>query len=287
MDDLTNSTTMTGNSATSETSPDSGNVTVQTNGDAGQMSEGQGAPIEEAFTKVDVRTLPPQLRESYNNMLTDYKKKTSEVSERVKSEVAKATESLRSKAEYYDSIVGQEEFVKQWNEYVQKVNQVETQNPGTSQTNPELMQIKAQLQEVSQKLQERELSQVTDAFAEAVNEKGEKINVNFDKFNNFSMGHIKNGNEAEDFSFLRACVELAPGGSPEEKLANGYKKAEELYSSIFEEGRKAGMGRVQSKVLNGSQPPTNVGGALSMTEKKPKSAREALEMAKKGIIVSR
>lgn len=282
MEDLTNSTPETGNVATDISTNTSVTGTVQTNGDAGQS-----APIEETFTKVDVNTLPPQLQESYKNMLRDYKEKTQRIAETVKSEVAKSTESLRSKAEYYDSIVGQEEFVKQWNEYVQKVNQAENVQPGSSETNPELMQLKAKVQEVSQKLQEAELSQVTDAFAEAVNEKGEKLNPHFEKLNEMSIGHIQNGNQAEEFSLLRACVELAQANSPYEKLAMGYKKAEEVYNAIFEEGRKAGMGRVQAKVLNGSQPPTNVGGALSMTEKKPKTAREALEMAKKGIMVSR
>ena len=282
MDDLENSTTITGTSATAATSPESTNVTVQTNGDAGQS-----APIEETFTKVDVNTLPPQLQESYKNMLRDYKEKTQKIAETVKSEVAKSTESLRSKAEYYDSIVGQEPFVKQWNEYVRKVNEAESVNTGSSVANPELTQLKAKVQEVSQKLQEAELSQVTDAFAEAVNEKGEKINPYFEKLNEMSIGQIQNGNQAEDFSLLRACVELSQANSPHEKLAMGYKKAEEVYNAIFEEGRKAGMGRIQTKVLNGSQPPTNVGGALSMTEKKPKTAREALEMAKKGIMVSR
>ena len=284
MDDLTNSTPDSGTMATDNNSThQTVEGTVQTNGDAG----GQGAPIEETFTRVDVNSLPPQLRESYNNMLRDYKEKTTGIAETIKSEVAKATEALRSKADYYDSIVSQESFVKQWNDYVAKVNQAESVQPGSSQTNPELIQLKAQVQQVSQKLQEAELSQVTDAFADAVNEKGEKINADFDKLNSISIGQIQNGDETEDFSLLRACVELSPGNSPQEKLANGYKMAKQQYDAIFEEGRKAGMGRIQSKVSNGTQPPTNVGGALSITEKKPRSAREALEMAKKGIMVSR
>jgi hypothetical protein len=132
-----------------------------------------------------------------------------------------------------------------------------------------------------------ELAQVRDAFADAVNEKGEKIHPDFDKFNEIIVGQLNEGNDAEDFSLLRACIELAPGTNPNEKLANGYKQAKQMYEAIFEEGRKAGMGRLQAKVLNGTQPPTNVGSGLSVTEKKPRNAHEAIEMARKGLVVSR
>ena len=96
MEDLTNSNPENGSSATMTTSPEATTGTVQANGDAGQS---QGAPIEETFTKVDVNTLPPQLRESYNNMLRDYKQKTTQIAETVKSEVARATEALKTKSE--------------------------------------------------------------------------------------------------------------------------------------------------------------------------------------------
>lgn len=280
MADFTNSTSTTDTSATMTMSPpESGTETVQTNGDA----NGQGAPVEEGFTRVDPRTLPPQLRSAYDNMLRDYKEKTTKLSETVKSEAAKATEAYRQKAELYDQIASQEPFVQKWNEYVQQV-QNETGKP-PQEGDPVLTQMKQQLQEMNQKIQLSEMAQVTEAFAEAVDEKGQPLHPQFDELNSIVIGKVGNG---EEFSLLRAAIELAPGKSPQEKLANGYKEAKAMYDRIFEAGKKAGMGRLERKVLNGTNPPSNsAGDVLSVTDKKPKNAREALEMARKGQMVSR
>jgi len=282
MSDLENSTPETGATATAEMPPVSGTGTVQANGEA----TGVAPAGEETFTKVDPNKLPPQLRESYNNMLRDYKEKTQRISETTKSEVEKAVQAYRDKAAQYDQIATQEEFVKQWNEYVQKTQAQTGQAP--QEGDPVLSQMKAQLQEMNQKIQLSEMAQITEAFAEAENEKGEKINQAFDALNNISIGKLQIGNETEDFSLLRACIELDSSKTPQEKLANGYKMAKAVYDQIFESGKKAGMGRLQTKVNNGSLPPTNSSSeGLSMTERKPKNAREALEMAKRGQMVSR
>lgn len=281
MDDLTNSNPGDGTTATLETAPATANGTVHTNGEAaGAQSASVG---EETFTKVDPRTLPPALRQSYDNMLRDYKEKTTKLSETIKSEAAKATEAYRAKAEFYDQIAAQEEFVKQWNDHVQKS---QAANNGQTETgDPALSKMEQKIKEMSEKLQMTEMSQVTDAFAEAVNEKGEKLHPDFDMLNSISIGKH---NGTDDYSLLRAAIELATGNSPQEKLAVGYKEAKRIYDSIFEQGKKAGMGRLQAKALNGSLPPTNAGGeVLSVTDKKPKNAHEALAMARRGQVVSR
>lgn len=281
MTDLSNSTPETDGTATAEMPPVPGTGTVQTSGEA---NDGQGAPADEGFTHVDPKTLPPQLRSAYDNMLKDYKNKTTSLSETIKQETERAVQAYREKASQYDQISTQEEFVKMWNDYVQK-----SQSQGQAQEgDPVLNQMKQQLQEMSQKIQVSEMTQVTDAFAEAINEKGEKIHPDFDSLNSISLGKIQNGNNVEDFSLLRACIELSQGKTPQERLANGYKLAKSAHDSIFESGRKAGMGRMERKIQNSSLPPSHSSGdVLNMTDKKPKNAREALEMAKKGLVVSR
>lgn len=283
MENLQNSTPENGGTATAEMPPEPTTGTVPQNGDA---TGEQGAPVsEETFTRVDPKTLPPQLRSTYDNMLKDYKTKTTALSETIKAESAKAAEAFKSKAELYDQIATQEEFVRQWNEYVQK-SQAQGQNP--QEGDPVLSQMKAQIQEMNQKIQLSEMSQITEAFIEAVDDKGTKLHPEFDALNNIVLGSMQNGQKAEEFSLLRACIELSPGKTPQEKLANGYKSAKASYDAIFEAGKKAGMGRLQTKMQNGSQPPSHSGGdVLTMTERKPKSAREALEMAKRGQVVSR
>lgn len=249
------------------------------------QATGGKAPVEgdQSFTKIDPKTLPPQLRESYNNMLRDYKEKTTQISERVKTEAEKAAEAYKQKAELYDQLAGQEEFVKKWNEYVEQANQLQV----GQESNLELAKMKQDLQRIQQSIQMSELSEVTKAFAEAENEKGEKLRPDFEKLNEIEIGSLQTPEGKETYSILRASVELSPGKTPQEKLANGYAQAKKLYDTIYEEGRKAGLERVQRKVLNGSQPPSQGSGDITLTEKRPKNAREALELARKGIAVSR
>lgn len=255
----------------------------ETSPNGGQASE--AAPTE-LFQGMDPNKLPPQAKVFYDQMLKDYRDKTSKLSETIKSEAAKATEAYRTKADLYDQIAAQEEFVKMWNEYARK-SQVKGENP-QNPGDPVLTEMKAKLDEMNQKIQMTEMAQITDAFAEAVNEKGEKLHADFDTLNEIMIGEWTDGQEKEPFSLLRASVELAPGKSPQEKLANGYKMAKQVRDAIFEEGRKAGMGRVQQKVSNGTNPPSHsIGDTLSVTEKRPKNAAEALALARKGTIVSR
>lgn len=277
MDDLTNSTPGSGGAATPATEPAASTGTVPTNGEA----SGQGAPGgEESFTRLDPRTLPPQLKQSYDAMLRDYKEKTTKLSEMTKSEVAKAVEAYKQKAELYDQVAGTEDFVKMWNDYVQKSQGA---NPNADPADP-VAKLQTELQQMKQSLEKQELSKVTDAFAEAKNEKGELVNPDFDELNGIVIG--KHGDK--EFSLLRACIELSGAKSPQERLTIGYKTAKAIKDQIFEAGKKAGMGRLQTKVLNGSHPPSGANGEVAtVTDKRPKSAREALAMAKKGVVVSR
>lgn len=257
-------------------------------GDGTSATSGQApgaAPATDLFKGVDPNRLPPEVKAHYDSMLRDYREKTAKLSETTKSEIAKATEAYRQKAELYDQIATQDEFVKMWNDYVQKAQA----QPGGVDKNgdPILAEMKAQIQQMNEKIQMTEMQQVTEAFAEAVNEKGEKLHPDFDALNEIVIGQLPNGKDAEPFSLLRACIELAQG-SPQDKLANGYKMAKAVRDAIFEEGKKAGMGRLQAKVLNGTNPPTNgAGEVLSVTDKKPRNAREAIALAKKGVVVSR
>jgi len=213
------------------------------------------------------------------------KEKTSKLSETIKTEAQKAAEAYKSKAELYDSIATQEEFVKQWNDYVQKSQSASQPQPEGDQ---KLTQLEKQVQEMNQKLQISELTEITEAFAGAQDDKGQPLHPDFDQLNSISLGEINTNGKAEPISLLRACVELAQGKTPQEKLANGYKAARSFRESIFEEGKKAGMGRLQAKAINGSNPPTgSTGDIQSVTDKRPKNAHEAMALARRGIMVSR
>jgi hypothetical protein len=272
MADLENATSNDGQAATQDTGPAAVQDTVQSGGDAA----GQSAPTDEGFGKIDPKTLPPELRKAYDSMLTDYKQKTTKVSETVKAEVAKATEAFKAKADFYDQLAGQESFVKQWNEYVKTANGQQNAQPD----NP----VMAELQEIKAKIQEREVAEVINAFSEAVDEKGAKMHPDFDKLNGVIVG--KN-DQVGEYSLLRACIELSPGNSPDEKLAAGYKTAKQLFDQIFEDGKKAGMGQMRMKVQRSTEPPSGSSVNTNVTDKKPKNAHEAFEMARQGIAVQR
>jgi len=258
------------------------------NGTGTTDGQAQGGAPDEVFKGIDPNTLSPKEKAVYNSMLTDYREKTAKLSETIKAEVAKHTEAYKSKADYYDQFATQKEFVSRWNDYVKEQESLSQQQGVPSDGDPALTQLKAQLQELNQKVQLSEMAQITDAFIEAVDDKGQKIHPEFDALNNIVLGNLQQGDQAEEFSLLRACIELSPGKTPQEKLANGYKSAKASYDAIFEAGKKAGMGRLQTKVQNGTIPPLHSGGdVMSVTDKKPKSAHEAMAMAKRGIMVSR
>jgi hypothetical protein len=272
MNDLENPTPVVDTAANPATDPALDAGTVQTNGDA----NGQGAPVEEMFGNVDPKTLPPQLKSVYDNMLKGFKDKTTKVSETVKSEVAKATEAYRQKAETYDKILQQEDFVKQWNEFVQKANQ--SNDPATVNLPPELKQKLEKVDQIEQKLQQAEAAEVISAFKDAVDDKGNKLHPDFDKFSEMVIGSHP---QAGEYNLLRAAIELAPGQTSQEKLDNGYKAAKAFYDRVFEEGKKAGMGRNQERAKNGTFAPSSVN-AGSTAPRRPKDALEALQFARQG-----
>lgn len=289
MEDLSTTGTPEAGTATATPATETAGASNGTGNSNGEATR-QGATGTETFIPqgLDVNTLPPNVRahiEKINSdMVRGFTEKTTKLSETTKAEVAKATEALKAKAEFYDQIAAQQEFVDMWNEHVKKV-----QANGGQETpgDPKVVQLEKKFQELNEKLQLTELAEVRDAFADAVDEKGEKAHPLFDDLNAINIGQIQGQKGAEDFSLLRACVELAQG-TPQQKLDIGYKQAKALYDSIYEQGKKAGMGRLQTKVLNGSHPPSNsTGDTLTVTEKRPKSAREAFEMARKGVVVSR
>ena len=277
-----------GTSTATQDNQSSGTETVETGNRSGEAS--QSATAQETFIPqgVDINTLPPNVRAIVDkinkDMVRGFTEKTSKLSETIKSESAKASEAYKQKAEQFDQFSSNEAFVKKWNEYVQEANKVKEEG-GNTNTDPALKEMRQKLQQMEEKMQVSEVSEVTNAFAEAVDEKGEKLHPEFDTLNSLAIGTVKNG---EEFSLLRACVELAQGKNTQEKLVNGYKAAKAVRDQLFELGKKAGMGRIQEKVKNSSLPPSSsTGDTLTMTEKKPKNAHEALAMAKKGVMVSR
>lgn len=280
----TETTTAAPETATSAT-PTTGTAGVENgNGQPNGQANGQSAAGSESFVpkNVDLTTLPPHVRayvdEVNKQMVRGFTEKTTKLSETVKSETAKAVEAYRQKAEFYDKIAQEESFVKMWNDHVQRASQPD---PNADPTQQKLNDFERRQQEIEVKVRTAETLEVINAFAEAKDEKGAKIHPDFDKLSGFKLGtHQKSG----EYDMLRAAIELAPGNSPQQKMENGYKAAKATYDAIFEEGKKAGMGRVQQRAQNGSFAPSGTNVTTGTAPHRAKNALEALQFAKQGLM---
>lgn len=274
MDDLTSPTPAQSASATpAMPAPEAAAGTVQPNGEAGN---GQSAPVEDGFTRMDPNTLPPQLRQFYENMNRDYKTKTQQLAEERKK--YEGYDTFKQKADLYEQFATNPEFRKRWNEFVEESNR----GNGQAAADPSA-ELKAEIAEVKHQMQVRELSEFADAFASAKDEKGELMNPDFDTLGGLQLGKNSDGDE---YSLLRACVELSGGKTPQDKLTAGYKAAKQIRDQIFEEGRKHGMGKMLSKVRNATEAPTITSDKSTFSgDPKKLTVREARELAEKGLVV--
>lgn len=263
--------------ADNQTGPaDNDASTVQPGGQANGQT-----PAEETLGGIDPNQLPPVLRAKYDDMLRDYRTKTASVSERVKSETQKAVEAYKQKAQWYDEALKDENLVKTINEYVTKASQ--TKDPSKIQLPPEIQEKLNKVDEIEKEIKTTKALETINAFAEAKNEKGEPLHPNFDKYHSVKIGdHPSSG----EYSLLRAAIELAPGKTEQEKMDNGYKAVEAIWNKALEEGKKAGMGRVQEKARNSSFSPSSVN-AGSTAPRQPKNAMEALQFARQGLTPNR
>jgi hypothetical protein len=279
MDNLQNPTPGSDSAANPSPEPTQSTGTVQP---SGQADGRQSAPTEESFTNLDPNTLPPQLKAAYNSMLRDYKTKTTEIAEQRKKYSDYDTHKQRS--ELYEQLASQEEFVKQWNEHVQKQNgQVNQNGQEQDPIQAKIQAIEKQLNEEKSVRQERELADVVDSFSTAKDDKGVLLNPDFDILNNIVVGKNAQG---EEYSLLRTSIEFAQGATPQERLANGYKNAKAIRDQIIEEGRKQGMGKMLSKVRNSTEAPTITSDKQVFNgDPKNLSVREARELAEKGMRV--
>ena len=243
--------------------------------ESGQSEWQNETDSQEGLSNIDPKTLPPALKAVYDNLYRDYQKKTTSIAERVKAEVAKSIGGYKEKAEQFEQIANNEEFVKMWNDHVEKLKSAQSNGQPVDE-------VSKKLQDIEVKLKTQESLEAINIFADAKDEDGEMLHPEFDRLSEIKIGaHSKSG----EYDLLRAAIELAPGDSYMEKLENGYQAAKEVYDTIFEEGRKAGMGRMNDKVKNSTYAPSAGSSKLSSyAQKQPANALEALEMARKGLL---
>jgi predicted house-cleaning noncanonical NTP pyrophosphatase (MazG superfamily) len=290
MTETATSPTPTETTATPATEPVSAPVgTAQPNGS--EAKAGQSAPSEETFYSGDPNTLPPEIREQYNNMLKDYKQKTQSIAE------------ARKKADNYDKISKDSRFVEYWNglnrqqkadfkeqkaEVEKKLGEkitddrfqksfeskdgflemvAEVAREATSKNSKEIEELR-QFKTVS------EASNIVEAFATELGADNKPVRPDF--YDLDTDGLIS--------GFLQ--INAKPGLNPQEyreQLDQAYNWSKQMTQKYYEKGRQDALARIQQKAATSSNPPTNAAkGAYSGPDPKKLSVREAMDLARKG-----
>ena len=253
----------------------------------------QAAP-ESTFFNGDVNSLPDQLKETYNSMLRDYRSKTEAVANEKKD-----IESIKKKAEFYDTISSDKAFVDYWDglskkEQQQRVDEAINVSDEDIATGAHVKKLQSEINGLKKMNQETEtrryVSDMRSLLSDYINEtdkEGKLLRPDFDE-----VDEMPNGGSFVEF-FLR---KNPPKGSSEaaiyQSIENAYKSAKDTYSRIFTKGKEAGLGRVQEKVNNASEPPT---GSVRVSDAKidyktlspREQAEEAVRLAREGKRVAR
>lgn len=247
----------------------SNNGTAPTASDAPAVD--QTAPSEDTFTSIDVKSLDPKLKSSYDAMLTDYKKKTTEVAQQRKEAEAKYKEvqevlqnpdfqktyqqlTSAQKAEVRQEGITEEEFNKAFENkdnfagFIQKVANMSTAN--------------------SQK-------QVIDLKASLMVKDFKQTHPNWDKLNKYG--------------FITKQLQTDPRAHSNDEnqwqaaLNDAYNNSERVMNELIEEGKRQGLERVQQKVSASTEPPTHTSASANpFGDPKKWTTRQAIEAAKQG-----
>lgn len=277
-----------------------------------EAGPGQSAPTEESFTNVDPNSLPPELRSKYDNMLRDYKSKTQQIADERRAidgklKKADVLEQLEQHPKY-------PELVRFWNGLTNKEQQavVDQQNGeqngqarperptaqewDAARIDPSLMpdliqrEIQAERHDlqgrhaelqreqaaVKQSMLQRDAREILDAYADAKDEKGEKLHPDFDELAEKGLiPMFLDKMDAQDKRDMSKAVSVA------------YQKAKEVADHFYSKGKNSALGTIQQKATQSTEPPSiTAGETYNGTDPKKISVKEAILLGKKGVRVT-
>lgn len=258
--------------------------TVQQDGNTGEAStqNGQTASSAESFTNVDPNSLAPELKESYNNMLRDYKRKTAEIADKRRS-----IQEVEEKANRFDQISSDEAFVKFYNGYGKETPSSPDAESSTVDDEEDFTKafesrenfakyvqkingtLKEQLEVTQKDLQVQKADRLISSF------KSRAGNEDFESLNRDGLvtGYVQLNRPKSEAEW-------------EKTLTSARDYARKIYGSARQEGKREALGTIEKKVESSSEVPTESPSQIySGTAPKELSAREAMELARKGIKV--
>lgn len=270
-------------------------------GQNGQASiQDQSAPVEESFSSIDPKTLPPELQALHKSLQADYTRKTQAAAERMKQ-----VEALEKKAKAYDQLTGDQRFKEYWTglnrqekaEFKaekaiaeealgKKISDDEFAKAFESKesfldlvkrvANEARTDDQRRIQELEQKLTVSVAQDVVDAFVTELGQDGKPMRTDFYELND------------PKYSLISGFLQVNPpeNQSPEayrQRLDEAYSWAKSLSQDFYNKGKAEALSILQKKAAASSEMPTQAAkGVYSGPDPKKLSVREAMELAKKG-----
>lgn len=243
-------------------------------------AQGEAAPSEDSFLSNDPKSLPPELRKHYDNMLRDYKRKTADVAE------------LRKRAEAFDAIRQDKRFVDFWTNQValeqQALRKLEDTKQGMDvsdeefekalSSKQEFLKLMAKVaqgstQDIQKKLEQTQAELTTSRASEAIEEFAEQ-------------GHQDIYDLESNYGFISYQFKA----DPNIKLDDAYNNAKAVYDQIYQKGFEAARAELQANMQKKAAASTEIpsgapAGAYAGPDPKKLTAAEALAYARKGIVV--
>lgn len=226
----------------------------------------------DTFTSIDEKTLSPEVKVKYDSMLTDYKKKTTEVANQRREVEAKLKEvqdvlqnpdfqrvysqmnSGQQAQVQQESGITEEEFNKAFENkdnfagFIQKVAKV-----STAQSQAEITNLKASLMIKDFKGSHPEF---------------EKLNKYGFITKQLETDRRAHGNDEKQWT---------------QALNEAYSNADRVYREISEEGRREGLKIIEQKVQASTEPPTNTSAPENpFGDPKNWTTAQAIEAARRG-----
>lgn len=284
--------TQTAQTATPVTAPVSTPNSTVTD-QSGQATNGSAPADTDTFTKVDVNTLSAKDRESYNNMLRDYKAKTAEIASQRKQFEGVNLDELRQKASLYEQAV-QAQQASQTQE-TETAEQAELQNLWQeAQSDPmkaiefhrriaqmEVEKVRESVDGMKQEKLEAEAATFVKSFASATDPKtGEPLRPEYDDIDD--TGLIRHHFE----EFLNEHPNMSTKDWPK-AIETSWQKAKATYDAVFQKGFQSALAKQQAKTDGSTEMPTGAAISnerlLSQKDAAKLSVKEAVELARQGI----
>lgn len=237
----------------------------------GPQATGQGEAAE-SFTNIDPKTLTPELRTVYDNMYRGFQEKN-----RGMAEVRKQASEYKEKADIYDELSRDDQFVSYWNNPKAQKQPAATPEAESVDNDPEteVRTLKNQVSDLQKSQQRNDTDRFIDSYAMETDKDGNLLRPEFRKLTDNGLVPMF---FAQDPSKTQKDRKI--------KLAKAYTRAVDFVNGIREEGRKAVLPEIQSKANQTvEEPSVATGASYSGPDPKKLTTREAFEMSKRGQFV--